>query len=770
MNYKLKKNMSSFFNDNVKSKPNLNLYNIEPNSLIALSFNFDILKYVITELINNQKNTNNEISKLKSEWLRLKKFTNEIESSSIELKLSSGINFDIKKNLEEKKNRLNMELNQIENEIKNKENNEVINIKELINEESKDNLYINKEKVMNAENIKTDSRNFEINKEDKDEKNNNYNDTITLKEETKIFDKKKISYTDQGINSEEIYKIINEIKDLKSMQLNLEKDFIEYKKENEKNFSKKFVGLTPNNENNLISQIKIVEETLNEKIKKNVKDINNNINNMKEEYDKINKEINKKLSEKEITYKIISELQSRNDILTAKVNTLNDNFSFYTKLKDFKQNKEDILEYIKNIKEDINRNVEILRRSHNSLKSLLADHLDDKTDHNNLDLLLKRFDIAQNMIYKFRDFQNIMEEKEKKRIVIDPNHFIDRGVFDDFLKSERKNFDEYKKEVFNIKQDLQELKNKENGDKATLKDLKSLEDNILQRIEEFKQTISKKFVDKNTLDKNKKIIEMQTKQLIEEKKKEDKKDNNWLLSKKPFSGHLCASCESFIGELNPNVTGKFIPWNKYPQKDLQEKVFKIEGGTSKLLNLFSTKVNNINNNYNKNNINYTSLNNSTSVMKTNDDDNDKLLYNSRNCVNENLNVKNKFVQVSSFSSRLRRKKNYEIKSEFDELENLNNLPMISRSIKNIKRNNSSFNLLNSDISNKKTFKNMLNSLTSSNSPNYNKNSNNNLHMKSIQIEDDEELNRNSKKNNSATKENRKEKSEEPKITKIIKKH
>ena len=753
--------MSTSFNDNVKLKSDLNLYNIEADSLLNLSFNFDILKYVITELIKNQKNNNDEISKIKSELQQQKNYTNEIESSLLQLKLSSEKNFDIQQNLEEYKIKLGMELNNVKNEIKNKEKNEDIKVKEIINEQTNNNkIFINKKKTMNAINM-NDNNKSKINNENK-EKIINDNHPIILNEEIKINKEVKDSNLYQNVISEEIQTIINEIINIKSNQLNLEKDFNEYKKELENNFSKKIIDSIPNIEANFNSQIELLERTLNSKIKKNL----NDINNIKEDFDKKNQEIFQKLSEKEVTNKIISELKGGNDILISKVNILNDNFSFYTKLKDFKQNKEDILEYIQITKEDINKNIEILRRSHNSVKNLLMDHLNDKSDHNNLDLLLKRFDIAQNMIYKFRDFQNVMEEKEKKRIVIDPNHFIDKEIFNEFLKSEHKNFDEYKKEFLNLKQELEELKTKEFGNKATLKDLKSLEDAIFQKIEELKQSITKNFVNKSTLDKNKKIIEIQTKQLIEGNKKEDKKDN-WLLSKKPFSGHLCASCESFIGELNPNVTAKYIPWNKYPQKDPPEKVFKIEGGTSKLLNLFSTKINHLNSNYNKNNINCTSINNSTNIIKTNNEENENPIHNSRNSANENLKKKNKIVQVSSFSGRLYRDKNYKIKSLIDELENINNLPMIPKSIKNIKKNNSTFNLLIPENINKKNIKNMVNTLKPSNSSNNIDKRENSLYMRNIQVDDSEEFYLNSKKNNSSTNESRRE---EPKITKIIKKH
>ena len=753
--------MSTSFNDNVKLKSDLNLYNIEADSLLNLSFNFDILKYVITELIKNQKNNNDEISKIKSELQQQKNYTNEIESSLLQLKLSSEKNFGVQQNLEEYKIKLGMELNNVKNEIKNKEKNEAIKVKEIINEQTNNNkIFINKKKTMNAINM-NDNNKSKINNENK-EKIINDNHPIILNEEIKINKEVRDSNLHENVISEEIQTIINDIKNIKSNQLNLEKDFNEYKKELENNFSKKIIDSIPNIEANFNSQIELLERTLNSKIKKNL----NDINNIKEDFDKKNQEIFQKLSEKEVTNKIISELKGGNDILISKVNILNDNFSFYTKLKDFKQNKEDILEYIQITKEDINKNIEILRRSHNSVKNLLMDHLNDKSDHNNLDLLLKRFDIAQNMIYKFRDFQNVMEEKEKKRIVIDPNHFIDKEIFNEFLKSEHKNFDEYKKEFLNLKQELEELKTKEFGNKATLKDLKSLEDAIFQKIEELKQSITKNFVNKSTLDKNKKIIEIQTKQLIEGNKKEDKKDN-WLLSKKPFSGHLCASCESFIGELNPNVTAKYIPWNKYPQKDPPEKVFKIEGGTSKLLNLFSTKINHLNSNYNKNNINCTSINNSTNIIKTNNEENENPIHNSRNSANENLKKENQIVQVSSFSGRLYRDKNYKIKSLIDELENINNLPMIPKSIKNIKKNNSTFNLLIPENINKKNIKNMVNTLKPSNSSNNIDKRENSLYMRNIQVDDSEEFYLNSKKNNSSTNESRRE---EPKITKIIKKH
>ena len=326
--------MSTVFNDNVNLKSDLNIYNIETDSLVSLSFNFDILKYVITELIINQKNTNEEISKIKADLLQQQKNTNEIVSSLLRLNLSAEKNFSIPKNLEENKNKLNTEFNKLKNEIENKENNEAINVKEIINEHSNNNIFINKEKSLNEGKF-IDNNKSELNNENNEEKNNNNINSIALNEKMKIFEENKNNNIIAGILSEEIQAIINDIKNIKSNQLNIENDFNEFKKELEKNFSKKIIDSIPNIEINLNAKIELLERTLNSKIKKNF----NEINNIKEDFDKKNQEIFQKLSEKEVTNKIISELKGGNDILIAKVNTLNDNFSFYTKLKDFKQNK-----------------------------------------------------------------------------------------------------------------------------------------------------------------------------------------------------------------------------------------------------------------------------------------------------------------------------------------------------------------------------------------------------------------------------------------------
>ena len=104
------------------------------------------------------------------------------------------------------------------------------------------------------------------------------------------------------------------------------------------------------------------------------------------------------------------------------------------------------------------------------------------------------------------------------------------------------------------------------------------------------------------------------------------------------------------------------------------------------------------------------------------------------------------------------------------MENIYNLPLIPKSIKNMRKNYSSIDMFNSENMNNKKIKNAINNFKSNKSSfNFNKKNNIKLSKRNIQIDEDEFLYDNFKKNNTKTKENDSEK-EEPKIMKIIKKH
>ena len=675
--------MSSSINDiNYlgQNKLNLNIYTLDPNSLITMNFNFDILKYVITELINNQKNSKIELSKL------------------------------------------NIQLKELENQFKISENKRILEIQNSINIEKEKNN-INKE-----DNFNTDNKINECNK-----------------------------------CSEEIKTIMNDIKIIKSKQLEQEEKFNKYNIDIEQTILKKINDFIPNIEENVLTKFQVIEKKLKEQIRKNKDDINA----IKEQQEQNNKKILNNLSD--INNNKLKEIKKSNDHLDLKINNLNNNFSLYTTLNDFDTNRNKTYEYIKSIREDINKHVEILRREFNSIKNQFLEHINNKTDHNNLLSLLERFITIETLVYEFKDFKISTLEKESKRIEINPNEFVNINIFEKFIKNYNKECDESKKLYQHIRKDLDNLMMKEGGNKATLKDLKHMEDKIMQRFEEFKESISIKFVDKNLLNKNKKLIEIQTKKLIEENKKEEKNEN-WLIAKKSLEGHLCASCESFIGDLNPNIDNKYIPWNKYPQKDSPEKIYKIYGGISNLINIFNTKLNNLNSN-NKNNINITKLdNNSNNNIKLDSDEFNTSIYSAND-----KSVTDKNVQVGIFSNKFKKlMMNYNLKNEDDSNDlnmNRSNLPILPNSIKNLQKNNSSFNLFSSNNSKSKSFKSIINNMKKNNLYNNNNKTNINLVKVKLKIgnDDNEDLNSNINRNVLTADEKNEEKIE-PKIVKIVKKH
>ena len=68
---------------------------------------------------------------------------------------------------------------------------------------------------------------------------------------------------------------------------------------------------------------------------------------------------------------------------------------------------------------------------------------------------------------------------------------------------------------------------------------------------------------------------------------EQKSDGNWLLSKKPLGGHLCASCESYIGDLKENEN--YIAWNQYPLKESSDKASNVNHIYDKMFQKLSTE-------------------------------------------------------------------------------------------------------------------------------------------------------------------------------------
>ena len=130
--------------------------------------------------------------------------------------------------------------------------------------------------------------------------------------------------------------------------------------------------------------------------------------------------------------------------------------------------------------------------------------------------------------------------------------------------------------------------------KAETVELTNTKGILNEKIEELANACNLKFADKNECLKNFKHIEEQLKKILNILKRKSEQnqegDGNWLLAKKPINGYSCASCESYIGELN-NTIKKYIPWNRLPYKDTGESMYRMGKGYSKMLQMINFENN-----------------------------------------------------------------------------------------------------------------------------------------------------------------------------------
>ena len=207
---------------------------------------------------------------------------------------------------------------------------------------------------------------------------------------------------------------------------------------------------------------------------------------------------------------------------------------------------------------------------------------------------------------------------------------------------------------------------------ASENDLRNMEQNFINLLEELKIVFNKKFLDKNEAQKSLKLIELQLKQIIEIGTLNNKDTENWMLAKKPINNYVCASCETYLGELkNKN---KFLPWNKIPLRE--EKKYRMGQGFSKMLQL----------------INLDLLKNADMVdlIKCNDKNDEKKIneYKKLPKIKSQINFHNKNKNYSMIqSSDSIEHVEYELNNSADNVE-----PIVKK--KNIDRNNMSSSYYN----------------------------------------------------------------------------
>ena len=209
-----------------------------------------------------------------------------------------------------------------------------------------------------------------------------------------------------------------------------------------------------------------------------------------------------------------------------------------------------------------------------------------KKINDNVATLLKNYEIlmmkTSNNSYGNNNMDNL-KERDKITILSKLNDFVEVSVFNEYIKEQTKFSEKIKKDLDSYRHFYDEII--ETLKKAaSVQDLKSLEEYLLDLLDEFKDRIHKIYPKKSELNKNFKALELQIKQLYEYVIKKDENSENWLLAKKPIGGFSCASCESYLGDLKEN--NEKVIWNQLPEREIiSTNTNRIGNGFSRILNL-----------------------------------------------------------------------------------------------------------------------------------------------------------------------------------------
>ena len=341
-----------------------------------------------------------------------------------------------------------------------------------------------------------------------------------------------------------------------------------------------------------------INDKLDTKITNLKKYVKNSLDNLKSDRKNKHKDSNKDLVNKEEqninleNSKGLKELKESIKEINKKINTFVNNGDFELIKEDISALKSGMNNYVllpdfKELKDLNEENNTIIRRIKEEFEDFQISQNVSK-EITNIKLQLesvsnKVHNISQNLSNKKGDKNNYKINKD------DIYKFLEYSTFEEFKSHITKEFSNINDNFNNSKKMLNELidivKNR-----VTFKDLKTLEEAIMSQMENLKILFIKKFADKADVNKAMKYLDQQIKNIIQIYIKKIEKGDNWLLSKKPITSKLCASCESYIGDLNDtNEDNKiYVPWNKYPVKDINDKLYRLGQGYSNMLQILKT--------------------------------------------------------------------------------------------------------------------------------------------------------------------------------------
>ena len=377
---------------------------------------------------------------------------------------------------------------------------------------------------------------------------------------------------------------LERINDINKQQ---KEDLDNYKKENEEqnldnlnnvnnDFNQKISELKNDLEKNLKNSILLIENQL-----KNMKNDSGGNNNNNEAFDLLKLSLGNNGLDSEFA----QTLEKKINDLRKKMNNLENTLKLSVNAGEIDSLKKEI----KDMKLLLDKKV-----SRDDLKELYNFHLADVDELN--DIKDRESIINDDLRKTIKDVQNIQQRLESingnlalllsnpsngNSKIIDFSKYIDNQKLSDSLKPFFKEFEKIFKEIDSFRRDLGEM---ETQNKNNLKNLMSkVEEDMINKINELKAFIHKKYLEKMEFHKTIKTIEVQIKSMGDDSKKADA--DSWLLAKRPLKCFNCASCEANIKNENYN-TADYLPWKKYPRG---EKIHRMGQGFSHMLQMMTSE-------------------------------------------------------------------------------------------------------------------------------------------------------------------------------------
>lgn len=295
------------------------------------------------------------------------------------------------------------------------------------------------------------------------------------------------------------------------------------------------------------------------------------------------KEVNKRVNELDKLCKKFTQLDEHYQ-LKNEVNTIKKDLNKYATNVDLKalfnksEENEKEIKFIKLQYEDLENNIDLK----NDLKSLKK-----KVElfHNRIETLeTLTKNLKKNLDNEINDLNNLSEKIK---------NLLDIKNFENFKNQLTKEFSNININFIHTRKLLDEIV-EAMKEKISFQDIKILEKSFDTKLEIIQLNSYKKFGEKSEIAKSFKYVEQQMKSIFEIIQKRVGENDGWLIAKKPLNLNLCASCESYLGDLKDN--NPYVPWNKYPLRDSNDKLYRLGNGYSKMLQMLNIEENEKKNN------------------------------------------------------------------------------------------------------------------------------------------------------------------------------